>query len=202
MSSTPFSHFWERKRFFHIPDSATDRTMPVSRKSSLASPHLHLQHLQGCWFHLAQRPLLLIPDTITTRAFVILSFFHRIAAKSPVLLFCLYLWLSVNMTSFTGCRWSLSNAKLVMSLIQVLFITFKTKASLLGSFWLSLYLLLQSSRMFSLLQPQSYPLYLCPVSSSAWEVPLPSQTINPWSHFLVLSLLEKKSRSQEVPNTL
>ena len=37
LTSTPLLTLLRKKRFFHIPDSATDRTMPVSRKSSLAS---------------------------------------------------------------------------------------------------------------------------------------------------------------------
>ena len=140
----PTSHTFEREKGFFPPFTFQIRQLAEQCPSAGSHPwllphlHLHLQPLQGCRLHLPQRPLLLIPDTITTRASVILSFLHRITAKSPVLLFCLHLWLSVN-TSFTGCQQSLSNAKLVTSLTQVLFIIFRIKASLLGSFWLSLY---------------------------------------------------------------
>lgn len=177
----PTSHTSEKEKGFFPPFTFQIRQLteqcPSAGRHPWLLPHLHLRHLQGCWFHLPQRPLLLIPDTITTRVLVILSFLHRITAKSPVLLFCLHLWLSVN-TSFAGCQPSLSNAKLVTSLTQVLFIIFRIKASLLDSFWLSLYLPLQPSSMFSLLLPQ----WTCAQSwspipcTSTWEVPLPSQT--------------------------
>lgn len=147
-------------------------------------PHLHLQHLQGCW--ISPRSAAPPPD----------SQHHHHQSLS-------YLISSQNcckISSFAFLPLSagalhqrdiihklpgpLSNAKLVTATDSSAFITFKTKASLPGSFWLSLYLPLQPSSMFSLLQPQSYPLYLCPVSSSAWVVPLPL-TDNPSSHFLV-----------------